>query len=177
MRDGRRNYVQLEEEIKAGKTLDKVRNEMRKQMPFELRGFVEVFSEYENRIEIANGSSSATGIPRTKVHFEITNKTKLAIQWAIVKLKEILEEAGCKDPYDKMYSDIRADHATSTCRMSKDASHGVVDENLRVHDTDNLYVCSNAVMPNGAAVNPTLTLIALTEKLACHLSDLRQAVA
>ena len=100
VRDGRRNYVQLEEEIKAGKTLDKVRNEMRKQMPFELRGFVEVFSEYENRIEIANGSSSATGIPRTKVHFEITNKTKLAIQWAIVKLKEILEEAGCKDPYD-----------------------------------------------------------------------------
>ena len=171
VRDGRKNYVHLEQEIRAGKTLNTVRNEMRQEMPFELRGFVEVFSEYDNRVELASGYSQVTGVPRTKVHFKVTNKTKYSIQWAILKLKEILEKAGCHSTDDAMYSSIRADHATSTCRMSKEASNGVVDENLRVHGTDNLFVCSNAVMPNGAAVNPTLTLIALTERLACHLSD------
>lgn len=78
---------------------------------------------------------------------------------------------------DEMYSDTRADQATSTGRMSKEASHVVVDENLKVHETDNLFVCSNAVMPNGAAVNPTLTLIALTERLACHVGDSIRPVA
>ena len=171
VRDGRKNYVQLEEKIKAGDTLDKVRNEMRQQMPFELRGFIEIFSESENRVEIAGGTSPVTSIPRTRVFFKRTNKTEFAIQWAILKLKEILTEASCHNLEVKMFPDIRADHATSTCRMSHNAAHGVVDEDLRVHDTDNLFVCSNAVMPNGAAVNPTLTLIALTEKLACHISD------
>ena len=175
VRDGRKNYVKLEEEIKKGKTLDTVRNEMRKEMPFELRGFIEIFSEYENRVELANGYSPVTGIPRTKVHFKVTRNTNAAIDWALLKLNEILEEAGCRNIENAMYSDIRADHATSTCRMSKEASNGVVDENLKVHETDNLFVCSNAAIPNGAAVNPTLTLIALTEKLASHISTFKHS--
>ena len=34
VRDGRKNYVHLEQEIRAGKTLNTVRNEMRQEMPF-----------------------------------------------------------------------------------------------------------------------------------------------
>ncbi|MFN3193925.1 MAG: GMC oxidoreductase [Aureliella sp.] len=171
VRDGRRNYVKLEDELASGKTLNGVRNDMRKNMPFELRGFVEVFSEFTNRVELAEGMSSQ-GLPRTKVSFEITRKTKDAIKWAEKKLGEILSSAGCEELRTKTYSDIRADHATSTCRMSLDDSQGVVDENLRVHGTDNLFICSNAVLPNGAAVNPTLTLIALTERLSDHISQI-----
>ena len=55
----------------------------------------------------------------------------------------------------------RADHAMSTCRMSKSPVDGVVDSDLRVHDTENLYISSNAVFPSGSAVNPTLKLAAL----------------
>jgi choline dehydrogenase-like flavoprotein len=38
-----------------------------------------------------------------------------------------------------------------------------------VFGTDNLYVCSNAAHPTCAAVNPTLTLVAVTLKLTDHL--------
>ena len=61
-------------------------------------------------------------------------------------------------------------HATSTCRMSISDTDGVVDENLRVHGTDNVYICSNAVYPNVTAVNPTLTLAALAVRLGVHLA-------
>jgi choline dehydrogenase-like flavoprotein len=40
-----------------------------------------------------------------------------------------------------------------------------------VHGFDNLFVCSNAVLPNAAAVNPTLTLAALALRLGTHLSE------
>jgi choline dehydrogenase-like flavoprotein len=65
---------------------------------------------------------------------------------------------------------IRGDHAASTCRMAKTSETGVVDKDLAVFDVDNLHVCSNAVFPSGAAVNPTLTLTALSLRLGKRLS-------
>lgn len=64
----------------------------------------------------------------------------------------------------------RADHAGSTCRMSVDPTQGVVDGDLKVHGTDNVYVCSNAVFPNIGAINPTLTVTALALRLGDHLN-------
>ena len=56
-----------------------------------------------------------------------------------------------------------------TTRMAASEASGVVDSNLKVFGTDNLYILSNAVFPSGAAVNPTLTLVALGFRFADHL--------
>ena len=45
----------------------------------------------------------------------------------------------------------------------------LVDRNLQVHGSDNLYACSNAVFPNVASANPTLTVAALAVRLAEHI--------
>ncbi|WP_083899040.1 GMC oxidoreductase [Robiginitomaculum antarcticum] len=45
-----------------------------------------------------------------------------------------------------------------------------INQGLKVHGVDNIYICSNAVLPNGSAVNPTLTLIALTERISEYLT-------
>lgn len=165
VRDGRRNATNIEERLLEGAPLSEIRMDMRDRMPFELRGFIEIFSHPDNHVSLGSGKSSI-GTPTTKVNFKKTRKTIDAISWAEDEMIEILKAAGCKDPERKTYTDVRADHATSTCRMSAKPSDGVVDENLCIHGTKNVYVCSNAVLPNGAAVNPTLTLIALTERLA-----------
>ncbi|NAS63212.1 hypothetical protein CVE36_19035, partial [Pseudomonas syringae pv. actinidiae] len=44
-----------------------------------------------------------------------------------------------------------------------------VDPHLCIHGTDNVYICSNAVFPSTGAINPTLTLAALSLRLADHL--------
>jgi len=46
---------------------------------------------------------------------------------------------------------------------------GVVDANGRVHDVDNLYLMGGGVFPTVSWANPTLTLMALTFRLADHL--------
>jgi choline dehydrogenase-like flavoprotein len=60
-------------------------------------------------------------------------------------------------------------HLMGTTRMADDAQQGVVDADLRVHGVDNLYVASSSVFPTVGFSNPTLTIVALTLRLADHL--------
>jgi choline dehydrogenase-like flavoprotein len=60
-------------------------------------------------------------------------------------------------------------HHMGGARMSAVPEQGVVDSNLKVWGAANLYVCSSAVFPTGSHSNPTLTLLALSERLVDHL--------
>lgn len=57
-------------------------------------------------------------------------------------------------------------HYLGTTRMSEDPASGVVDERCRVHGVENLYVASASVFPTGGFANPTLTLVALADRVA-----------
>jgi choline dehydrogenase-like flavoprotein len=60
-------------------------------------------------------------------------------------------------------------HHIGTARMGADERTSVVDGNCRVHSVHNLYVAGSAVFPTSGQANPTLTLIALSLRLADHL--------
>jgi choline dehydrogenase-like flavoprotein len=60
-------------------------------------------------------------------------------------------------------------HHMGGTRMSKLAEDGVVDKNLRVHGTDNLYVLSSSVFVTAGVANPTLTIAALAHRLSEHI--------
>ena len=54
--------------------------------------------------------------------------------------------------------------------MSAAVSDGVVDPNLRTFDHPNLYLCDGSVIPEISEKNLTLTIMALANRLAEHLS-------
>jgi choline dehydrogenase-like flavoprotein len=60
-------------------------------------------------------------------------------------------------------------HHLGTTRMSDSPVNGVVDSNCKVFGMSNLYVAGSSIFPTGGHANPTLTLIALTLRLADHL--------
>jgi choline dehydrogenase-like flavoprotein len=60
-------------------------------------------------------------------------------------------------------------HHMGTTRMSDHPGSGVVDRNLRVHGIDNLYIAGSSVFPTGGSGAPTLTIVALSVRLAEHL--------
>ncbi len=61
-------------------------------------------------------------------------------------------------------------HVMGGTRMHVDPSLGVVDENCLVHGLTNVYVAGSSVFPTGLGyANPTLTLLALTLRLADHV--------
>lgn len=63
-------------------------------------------------------------------------------------------------------------HQMGTTRMDVDPTRGVVDQDGRVHGLDNLYVAGSSMFPTSGYANPTLTLVALTLRMADHLKTL-----
>lgn len=63
-------------------------------------------------------------------------------------------------------------HEVGSMRMQQTAeSQGVVDNNLKILETDNVYVCDLSVFPSSPTANPSLTLVALAQRLADHLEQ------
>ena len=61
------------------------------------------------------------------------------------------------------------DHHMGALRMSSRPEDGIVDPDSRLHQVDNLYIAGSAVFPSGGYANPTLTIVALSLRLADHL--------
>jgi choline dehydrogenase-like flavoprotein len=53
--------------------------------------------------------------------------------------------------------------------MANDPKRGVADANARVHGVENLYVAGSSVFPTSGHTPPTMTLVALSLRLADHL--------
>jgi choline dehydrogenase-like flavoprotein len=62
-------------------------------------------------------------------------------------------------------------HYVGTCRMAADSKGGVVDKDLKYFKSKNLYVCDGSVMPVLSEKHPTLTIMALADRLAEHLIE------
>ena len=62
-------------------------------------------------------------------------------------------------------------HHMGTTRMGFSKEDSVCDLNLKYHGINNLYINSTSVFPTGGIANPTLTLLALTSRLAENLNN------
>jgi hypothetical protein len=63
-------------------------------------------------------------------------------------------------------------HQSGTTRMAASAAKGVVDEDLKVWGTDNVYICSSSVFPTSSQANPTFLLGAFAARLAAYLTNM-----
>jgi choline dehydrogenase-like flavoprotein len=61
-------------------------------------------------------------------------------------------------------------HHIGTTRMGADDSDGVVDDNCQVFGTQGLFVAGSSVFPTSGYANPTLTIVALSLRLAHHIA-------
>lgn len=94
-----------------------------------------------------------------------------------LRTSEWLAEDALTWPVDETIGNhpIGGYHHMGTTRMSHDPKTGVVDSQCRVHGYSNLYIAGSSVFPTGGWANPTLTLLALTHRLAEHLAwDLKR---
>ncbi|HVO46560.1 MAG TPA: GMC family oxidoreductase [Steroidobacteraceae bacterium] len=79
----------------------------------------------------------------------------------------LLNEFGAQDVHP--LTNWFGSHQMGTCRMADDPARGVVDRDCRVHGIENLHLAGASVFPTSGAVQPTLTIAALSLRLALHL--------
>lgn len=60
-------------------------------------------------------------------------------------------------------------HPLGGCRMADGPAYGVVDDRCRVHGYEGLYCIDSSAIPTSLAVNPSLTIAAVSERAAAHL--------
>ena len=65
-------------------------------------------------------------------------------------------------------------HHIGTTRMADDPAQGVVDRDCAVHGLAGVYASGGSVFPTSGFANPTLTIVALSLRLADHLRKQRQ---
>lgn len=125
----------------------------------------------ENRVGLAD-ERDAFGLPRVRMSWRWTEADEANRQRILAAVERELERAGVgrvrrvrDTPPDPV-----AHHHMGTTRMHARPADGVVDADLRVHGTENLYVAGSSVFPTGGFANPTLTAIALAARLADHLA-------
>lgn len=115
---------------------------------------------------------SGLGLPVVRVTYDLRPNEQRLADWFEGKSEEILRAMGAVKTWrGPRFTGVGSSHDLGGCRMSDDPAAGVLDRELRVHDTPGLYVFGGAAFPTCPGINPTLTLWALVLRAAERLID------
>jgi choline dehydrogenase-like flavoprotein len=116
--------------------------------------------QYDNRVYIDTGKRDKFGMPGLLVYHRYHKRDIEARKALYRKAKKIILKAGGLPVYTMPFKTFS--HAMGTCRMGLEKKNSVVDPGCKVWGTENLYVIDSSVMPSGGAVNPSLTIAAIS---------------
>jgi len=68
-------------------------------------------------------------------------------------------------------------HILGGAVMGKDASEGVIDKDNRVFGYENMYICDGSTISANPGVNPSLSIMAITERAMSKISDKKAEMA
>jgi choline dehydrogenase-like flavoprotein len=145
-----------------------------------------IFGEWEqapvrsNRVTLAN-EVDRFGIPRAHLAWKLGRLDQRTVQSGLWALGEYLvnQDLGRLRVFDWVMDDSAfhtqppdhyVGHHMGGTRMAASEEEGVVDKNCQVFGSENLYIAGSSVFVRGAHVNPTLTIVQLSLRLADHLA-------
>ena len=123
----------------------------------------------QRRLKLASGSDDVLRLPEAASSIESFARVLRDICGAESVTVANLESTLVLSPAPHRIAP--GNHPAGTCRMSQNSNEGVVDVNCRVHSTTNLYIVGSAVFPSLGYANPTLSILALADRLAAHLTS------
>ena len=115
----------------------------------------------QNYLELS-AETDARGLPKPRVYFTAGENEKRMTAHADKLMREIWAEAGTTE----VWALERYAHTLGTCRMGADPAASVVNADGQAHDVPGLYVADNSVFSSSLSVNPALTQMALSLRIA-----------
>jgi choline dehydrogenase-like flavoprotein len=128
----------------------------------------------ESRV-ILSDDTDRLGMRRSRLEWKLTDEDLVSVQEALKVLAQELGRykagrvASTMDPEDPWRGIVGGAHHMGTTRMASSPSQGVVDRNCKVFGVENLWIAGSSVFTTVGFANPTLTILALTYRLAEHL--------
>jgi choline dehydrogenase-like flavoprotein len=122
----------------------------------------------QNHVTLDAEAKDYFGNPRANLHVSESEDDVRTVARGKQIIREIFAELGI-EKFEELPRTIWGHHHMGTCRMGDNPRTSVVDANLRVHGTRNLFVAGSSVFVTSGTANPTLTLTALSLRLSDHL--------
>jgi choline dehydrogenase-like flavoprotein len=143
---------------------------------FSLDFHAEQYPNPASRITLTR-EQDALGVPRMQVDWRYLPGDVDTVRTALRLLRDDFAAAGVGAlKYDEAQVEAEmtrygayGGHHIGTARMGDDPRTSVVSADCRVHSVANLYLAGAATFPTSSQANPTLTVVALTLRLAQHL--------
>ena len=133
---------------------------------------------FENKILLDN-KKDKNGIPIPILYWKRSEKVRNSSRKIVELIGNFLVEndLGRLAAEDFLYSNknynhLNGYHHMGGTRMGTSTKNSVVNKNLKVHDTENLFVGGSSVFVSSGHAYPTLTITQLSLKLAEHLYNL-----
>jgi choline dehydrogenase-like flavoprotein len=134
-----------------------------------------------SRVTLSKTDKDALGIPRVQVNWVLGS----TVQRTLDRTLEIVAEELTLGGVGTVKLDPRIEgktwpsslekegtwHHMGTTRMHDSPKEGVVDRHCRVHGLNNLYIAGSSVFPTAGANFPTITIAAMTFRLAEHIRE------
>ncbi|AKM08914.1 FAD-dependent oxidoreductase [Croceicoccus naphthovorans] len=135
---------------------------------------------------LLDSETDALGMPRARLDWQMTELDVTSVAGLVSTIGEEFARTGygkvepadwLNHPENGWKTDslisshpIGGFHHMGTTRMGGDPKTSVTDSYCRVHGIDNLYVAGSSVFPTSGWANPTLSIIALSLRLADHIA-------
>lgn len=138
----------------------------------------------ESRVTLGS-ECDQLGMPRVRVDWRLGEQVKCTVDRSLAIFAEELRHDEVADVdlppalqgrewpmvHPRSWHHMGAWHHMGTTRMHDSPEHGVVDRNCKIHGMVNLYVAGSSVFPTYGANFPTITIVALSLRLADHLAE------
>lgn len=132
----------------------------------------------DNRISLIE-TPDQFGMPRIKVEWRMTDQDIDSGIRSFKLLRDLLEKTGnCRLDFDakKLEENVSSalpvgGHHIGSTRMGVSDSNSIVNRHCQVHGVRNLFIASSSVFPTNGHANPTLTIVAISLKIAKEINE------
>jgi len=124
----------------------------------------------DNRVTLSKTQKDFFGNPIAHLSFSYSEEDRRLLDRTRELLYSFFEKVDATDLEEIEITWSR--HHIGTCRMGDNPKASVVDRNLKMHESPNLYLCGCEVFVTGSPAPPVLTIVALAHRLADHLTTL-----
>ncbi|MBB5192722.1 choline dehydrogenase-like flavoprotein [Silvimonas terrae] len=129
-----------------------------------INSFHDILPEPDNRLVLSD-QKDPLGLPRMEITYKIGDYTKRSAEHTHESYAKIAQLfGGTEVTFDDKFAPNN--HLMGSVIMGQNPKDSVVDGDCRAHDHANLYLATSGVMASAGSVNCTLTIAALSLRIA-----------
>lgn len=133
-------------------------------------GELEPLPAERNRVVLDMERLDPLGLPLPYIEYKLGDYENNGLSVWLGFARDLIGKMGAEQT--SSFVSRSSHHPSGTTRMGNDPGKSVVNRNCCSHDHPNLYMVGGSIFPTMGTANPTLTIAALSLRLAEHLKTL-----